>query len=271
MIVLPWCPESPSYLYQARGREAARAALRRLQPDEGVVNVYLDLIRDEIRAAEDSKKETKTFSTLDLFRSEALRKQLIVGIAVQLMMQFSGIDAVFYYSTTIFYQAEVSDPELATTLLGIINVAVTIVAVKYMDVSGRKRLLTISWVGLLASYAVLTMSFVCKPYYGFMDKVSAALRKRVVTLPEVCMDTDSLVLILPPHRCQSSPRRVRVCALLHVVWHLLFFAPSFAAHLTNMHNISGVIIFFAFGPGCIAWFIIAEIFPLYARDTAMAV
>merc|ERR1711927_113108 len=30
----------------------------------------------------------------------------------------------------------------------------------------------------------------------------------------------------------------------------------------------GVIIFFAFGPGCIAWFIIAEIFPLYARDTA---
>jgi len=34
---------------------------------------------------------------------------------------------------------------------------------------------------------------------------------------------------------------------------------------------TGVVIFFAFGPGCIAWFIIAEIFPLYARDTAMAV
>jgi SP family facilitated glucose transporter-like MFS transporter 1 len=32
---------------------------------------------------------------------------------------------------------------------------------------------------------------------------------------------------------------------------------------------TGVIVFFAFGPGCIAWFIIAEIFPLYARDTAM--
>merc|ERR1712086_247394 len=32
---------------------------------------------------------------------------------------------------------------------------------------------------------------------------------------------------------------------------------------------TGVVIFFAFGPGCIAWFIIAEIFPLYARDPAM--
>lgn len=64
-----------------------------------------------------------------------------------------------------------NDPELATTLLGIINVAVTILAVKFMDSAGRKRLLTISWIGLLISYSVLTMSFVFKPYYGFMDKV----------------------------------------------------------------------------------------------------
>ena len=47
-------------------------------------------------------------------------------------------------------------------------------------------------------------------------------------------------------------------------------------HVPYMDQLSvlattGVIIFFAFGPGCIAWFIIAEIFPLHARDTAMAV
>lgn len=47
-------------------------------------------------------------------------------------------------------------------------------------------------------------------------------------------------------------------------------------HLPYMDQLSvlsttGIIIFFAFGPGCIAWFIIAEIFPLQARDTAMAV
>ena len=34
---------------------------------------------------------------------------------------------------------------------------------------------------------------------------------------------------------------------------------------------TGVIIFFAFGPGCIAWFIIAEIFPVSARDSAMTI
>ena len=70
---------------------------------------------------------------VDLIFDRTLRKQLIVGITVQLMMQFSGIDAVFYYSTTVFKQADVSDPELATTALGIINVLVTIVALTCSD------------------------------------------------------------------------------------------------------------------------------------------
>merc|ERR1719240_1411501 len=32
-----------------------------------------------------------------------------------------------------------------------------------------------------------------------------------------------------------------------------------------------IIIFFAFGPGCIAWFIVAELIPLHARSFAVGV
>ena len=116
------------------------------------------------------------------------------------------------------------------------NVAVTIIAVKYMDKAGRKSLLTTSWIGLFFSYTILTMSFILKPYVGFMDKVSEC--------------------ILLCKSMQTTTIHSIVCSLLHQL--------SVAATI-------GVIIFFAFGPGCIAWFIIAEIFPLYARDTAMAV
>ncbi len=45
-VVLPFFPESPSYLYQTRGREAAMASLRRLQPDDGAVDTYMDLIKE---------------------------------------------------------------------------------------------------------------------------------------------------------------------------------------------------------------------------------
>ena len=205
VAVLPFCPESPSYLYATAGRHAAKEALARLQ-SSAVVDEYLGYIEEEIEASGGKCSMT----ILELFRDRTLRKQLIVGITVQLMMQFSGIDAVFYYSTTVFKQAEVVNPELATTCLGFINVIVTIFAVKYMDSLGRKALLTFSWIGMCISFIALTASFVLKPYLSFMDQLSVM-------------------------------------------------------------SMIGVICFFAVGPGCVAWFLIAEIFPVAARDSAMAI
>jgi MFS family permease len=193
VIVLPFLPESPSYLYSTQGKVAARKALVRLQCEE-VADQYLNYIREEISASSGtSNVQAGGMTVWELFSDRRLRKQLIVGITVQLMMQFSGIDAVFYYSTRVFYQADVSDPELATTCLGIINVIVTIFAVKFMDTTGRKTLLKYSWMGMFSSYLLLTASFIFKPYVQMMDQLSV-----VAT--------------------------------------------------------TGVIIFFAFGPGCIAWF-----------------
>lgn len=205
VIVLPFCPESPSYLYETQGKDAAKAALVRLQ-SKSVVDEYLGYIIEE---SQGSGNGNSSMSIFDLIQNQTLRKQLIVGITVQLMMQFSGIDAVFYYSTSVFRDAGVSDPALATTCLGMVNVIVTIFAVKLMDSAGRKTLLTYAWYGMSTSYLLLTASFVLKERgVEYMDQLSI-----VAT--------------------------------------------------------TGVIIFFAFGPGCVAWFIITEIIPLYARDSAM--
>lgn len=231
LLVLPFCPESPSYLYQTEGEDAALESLTRLLSSKRVAYQYLEYIRDEVgghRQREDvndnDRKDThkddkqiknnnsQNMTITDLLQDQPLRKQIIVGIMVQLMMQFSGIDAVFYYSTTVFQQANVADPELATTFLGAINVIVTIIAVALMDSAGRKTLLTYSWIGMCFSFGLLTISFVGK-------SVLAG---------------------------QNMMNQLAVVAM------------------------TGVIVFFAFGPGCIAWFIIAEIFPLYARDSAMA-
>lgn len=54
---------------------------------------------------------------------------------------------------------------------------------------------------------------------------------------------------------------------------ILVLPPVFVVAVSQVSVVSmtGVIIFFAFGPGCIAWFIIAEIFPVSARDSAMTI
>lgn len=179
-VILPFCPESPSYLYMQGDPQAARQAIVRFQ-SERVADEYLGYIEEESNstskdaAANDgdgSGNKNKSMSVAELFAERSLRKQLVVGVVVQLMMQFSGIDAVFYYSTMVFRQADVPDPELATTGLGVINVIITIFAVKYMDSAGRKTLLRYSWMGMFSSYVLLTASFILKPYVPYMDQVS---------------------------------------------------------------------------------------------------
>jgi len=219
ILILPWMPESPTYLYQEYGKEAAKKSLLRLLKDEAVAEQYLVNIekaskknseptdielqyQSSTQDNQGSVAESKEFGLVDLFTSQALRKQLKVGLFIQLSMQLSGIDAVFYYSTSVFEYAGVSNPALATTCLGIINVFMTILAAKYMDGLGRRSLLLLSWVGMCASYLCLAGSF----FIG--------------------------------------------------------------AHMGAVVSMTGVIIFFAIGPGCIAWFLIAEIFPPHAINTA---
>eukprot|EP00957_Ditylum_brightwellii_P162774 12395397-Ditylum_brightwellii.AAC.1 len=85
LIVLPFCPESPSYLYVTEGSEKARDAIVKLQSDD-VADEYLGYIREEINAG---VVEHGDMTVIQLFRDVNLRKQLIVGVTVQLMMQFS--------------------------------------------------------------------------------------------------------------------------------------------------------------------------------------
>jgi MFS family permease len=169
VLILPFSPESPSYLHEHRGEKAASEALSRLMSEDAAQET-LEMIRQE--AAAEKVKGDGQMTMWKLLMDVSLRKQLVVGMTVQLMMQFSGIDAVFFYSTKVFTEVGVQDPELATTCLGVINVIVTIVALQLMDSAGRKALLTYSWIGMCSSYILLTISFVFQPYYEWMNGVS---------------------------------------------------------------------------------------------------
>ena len=79
VVVLPFCPESPSYLYTTQGRQAAREALARLQSEQ-VVDEYLGYIEEELS----SSGGKSSMTMMELFRDRGLRKQLIVGITGKL-------------------------------------------------------------------------------------------------------------------------------------------------------------------------------------------
>src|SRR5260370_36581756 len=69
---------------------------------------------------------------------------LIVGAVLAVFQQFVRINTVIYYAPTIFEQvvvARASSAILATSVVGVVNVLATIVAILLVDRLGRRRLL----------------------------------------------------------------------------------------------------------------------------------
>jgi len=69
--------------------------------------------------------------------------------------QLSGINALFYYSTT-FFEGVIDNPHNGTVLAFFVNVLTTILSLMFMDRFGRKTLLSWSAGGMLGCCILLT-------------------------------------------------------------------------------------------------------------------
>ena len=107
IVILPFCPESPSYLYLQGDKEGARRAICRFQSAH-VADEYMGYIEEESATAETGKSMTVS----ELFVDRTLRKQLVVGVVVQLMMQFSGESGCVRLSCLAAKQASRRIPDL---------------------------------------------------------------------------------------------------------------------------------------------------------------
>uniref|UniRef100_A0A3Q3BZU7 Solute carrier family 2, facilitated glucose transporter member 1 n=1 Tax=Haplochromis burtoni TaxID=8153 RepID=A0A3Q3BZU7_HAPBU len=109
-VLLPLCPESPRFLLINKNEEnKAKCVLKKLR---GTTDVSADMqeMKEESRQMMREKKVT----ILELFRSPLYRQPLLIAVMLQLSQQLSGINAVFYYSTSIFAKAGVEQPVYAT-------------------------------------------------------------------------------------------------------------------------------------------------------------
>ncbi|NP_001157443.1 solute carrier family 2, facilitated glucose transporter member 1 [Equus przewalskii] len=167
-VLLPFCPESPRFLLINRNEEnRAKSVLKKLR---GTADVTRDLqeMKEESRQMMREKKVT----ILELFRSPTYRQPILIAVMLQLSQQLSGINAVFYYSTSIFEKAGVQQPVYATIGAGIVNTAFTVVSLFVVERAGRRTLHLIGLGGMAGCAVLMTIAVALLEQLPWMSYLS---------------------------------------------------------------------------------------------------
>jgi sugar porter (SP) family MFS transporter len=149
-------PETPRFLVRKGEEEEAREVLDEVSADGGPREEQADRKIEEIREV-DEKEEGGGF---ELLKERWVRPALIVAIGLAVFQQFIGINTIIYYApttlTSVGFGAEAAI--YANLVIGVLNVAMTILAIRLIDRVGRKPMLLTGLVGMVLSLTVLGLS-----------------------------------------------------------------------------------------------------------------
>ena len=133
-ILVCFVPESPRYLALVGKDSAALKVLTRINGSKAAQTILA-----EIKGTVEVRSERLfSFGVMVIF----------VGVMLSVFQQAVGINAVLYYAPRIFESMNMGDPMMQTVIMGIVNIAFTLVAVFTVDRLGRKPLLIWGSIGM---------------------------------------------------------------------------------------------------------------------------
>lgn len=141
-------PESPRWLLQKGKSTEAIAVLKKINTDEDVVQVQTEI---ENSLNQEDKNQWKYLA------NPLFKKALFVGVGLSILQQLTGINAILYYAPEIFKSmGSAADTSLLeTSILGVVNLIFTLLAIKWVDKMGRKPLLYIGSIGMTLALAAV--------------------------------------------------------------------------------------------------------------------
>jgi sugar porter (SP) family MFS transporter len=255
-------PESPRWLVMRGRDDEARVVLEKLGGRSRAA-ADLDAVRASVRA--DTQRENASFR--ELFRP-GMKLVLTIGVSVAILQQITGINAVFFYAPMIFEQSGIGTDAsfMQAVLVGLVNLAVTIVAIALIDRLGRRPLLGFGLCGIAACMLLLS--------YGFGTASYTLDAEAVDTLPQ---DLDHAALQPLLDRTYDSDvdfRRAVSAAIGGDAYQDHQSELVSAAIDVNptiiLAGILGFVASFAISVGPVMWVLFSELFPNRLRGVAIS-
>ncbi len=160
-IMLFFIRKSPRWLVKKGRIEEARKNIEELSSHEIDTEQTILEIKESINIENEGKK-------IKLFK-RPYRRIILIGIFVGIFSQLTGIGVVFYYSAQIFSIAGFSADTsvLQSVILGLTNLVFTLLAMAVIDKVGRKKLLLIGQIGMVAVLGLFGYGLLTKNITGF--------------------------------------------------------------------------------------------------------
>eukprot|EP00892_Ulva_mutabilis_P006772 jgi/Ulvmu1/4467/UM002_0192.1 len=234
--------ESPSYLLSRGEKGKAETSAKALWGESYASELYggAGTSSTDIESGESSKKEEVSWG--QMFQGTNGR---LVAIAASLFIvqQLSGINAIVYFSSSVFRDAGVPSEAVASAAVGLINVIGTLVAASLMDKSGRKQLLTVSLVGQGVSMLIMAAAFGLPALSEFVGPI--ALVFTILYVFSFALGTGPVPGLLSAELLPVSIRGRGVSLAMVVHWVFNFMLGQLFLQTVSEFGISAVYCFFA--------------------------
>jgi len=151
-IGLLFVPESPRWLTKKGKEGRALNTLARVGGREHAKEEMRDIKMTLAMESEDG-------SVFQLLQP-GLRYALLIGVALAIFQQFSGINNVIFYANDIFIKAGLAKSSFGVTIMvGCVNFVITLMALVVIDKLGRKPMLLIGAAGTCIGMILTTLVF----------------------------------------------------------------------------------------------------------------
>lgn len=262
-IALFFVPRSPRWLFLKEKLEEAKRVLQNIHGDL-VAKSEMDAI---VKNAEKEEQIKSRVNITDLIKP-SLRFIFVVGLVIGILQQITGINAVYFYATSIFKQTGIGTDAAFSSgiLLSSITVIFTLISMYLIDRAGRRPLLLVGTFGIAFSLLLCAYGFKQATYQLTSEKIetlsfSGSEKLQTIANKQYSFDVDfknELKSILGNQIYAKNDGEI------------LEAATTINANLVLI-GILGFIACFAFSLGPVMWVLLSELYPLKYRGLAIGI
>ncbi|GMT10313.1 hypothetical protein PFISCL1PPCAC_1610, partial [Pristionchus fissidentatus] len=300
MIGFMFLKDTPRYLYMKGLKEDAKAVLTKVYGgDEEWIEYDLSVIEEATKHEKDIQSRQDSTSTIRrVFQTPHVRKALMIGCSMQMFQQFVGINSILYYTSEIIKGAGIKDDIMNLWIscgIAAVQSVGTFAPMKLIEKWGRRPTLLTSMAAMVVALIAMGTAFLVISNDTAqidtrlsMEGVESGLANSAYF--DLCRQMESCdSCVTSPHcgYCHKTANETAGQCLPLDLNDETRSTIGYCANTTTNYTMSGkscstkytwmpiafmvfYLLAFAFGVGALPWVYNAEIYPLWARSTCVA-